>query len=173
MIAAYRMKVHRGQVGRVLAGYSTGGRCFGYRSVMENTPADSSGNTIAAGVKWEVVEDEAKTILRIYELFADGLGAGKIARLLNDEKVPGPSKSRIAASESTWNINRVSRILRNEKYRGVVVWNRTTKVIHPGTGKVEVRMNPIEAIIRVDVPHLRIVPDELWGRVQSRLLPTN
>jgi site-specific DNA recombinase len=60
-------------------------------------------------------------------------------------------------------------MLRNERYRGVFVWNRTKKERNPETGRKTSRPRPESDWKRVDVPEWRIVSDEMWERVQSRI----
>jgi site-specific DNA recombinase len=54
-----------------------------------------------------------------------------------------------------------------ELYRGVVVWNRSQKIVRGGTKKQ--RRRETDEWVRVDAPDQRIVSDELWHRVHSRL----
>lgn len=51
---------------------------------------------------------------------------------------------------------------------GVLVWNRQNFRKAPSTGKRVSRPNPESEWIRTDVPHLRIVDDELWLAVKDR-----
>ena len=39
---------------------------------------------------------------------------------------------------------------------------------HPDTGKRLARINPREAWITIDVPHLRIIDDTLWQAAKAR-----
>jgi DNA invertase Pin-like site-specific DNA recombinase len=95
-----RMKhrVHRGQKGRVLGGFTSGSRCFGYRSVKILAPDVIEAKTHAdyLGARWVVVDSEAATIRRIYRMFADGRSVWQITCTLNAEKVPAARKPRIA-----------------------------------------------------------------------------
>ena len=59
-------------------------------------------------------------------------------------------------------------MLRNERYRGFFVWNRTRKERNPETGRKTSRPRPESDWKRVDVPEWRIVSDELWERAQAR-----
>ena len=78
-------KTHRGLEGRVRAGRSAGGLCYGYR-VIRQFQAD--GPT-AAGMR--AIEDaEAIVVRRIFTDYAGGLSPRTIARALNQAKVPGP-----------------------------------------------------------------------------------
>src|SRR5690606_27911613 len=47
-------------------------------------------------------------------------------------------------------------------------WNRQRFVKDPSTGKRQARPNPQEAWITEDVPHLRIIDEDLWTRVKAR-----
>jgi site-specific DNA recombinase len=69
--------------------HHTGGRVFGYRSVKD-----------VDGVKLEIVESEAATIRRMFELYSKGQSLKRIAFLLNGEgvKSPQPQKGRISQS---------------------------------------------------------------------------
>jgi hypothetical protein len=49
-----------------------------------------------------------------------------------------------------------------------MVWNRLRYVKNPDTGKRVSRLNPSSEWITTDVPHLRIVPDELWSTAKDR-----
>ena len=48
-----------------------------------------------------------------------------------------------------------------------MVWNRLRYVKNPDTGKRVSRLNPSSEWITTDVPHLRIVPDELWSAAKD------
>ena len=60
-------------------------------------------------------------------------------------------------------------ILRNERYRGVMIWNRTRKVRDPRTGRRVNRRRPQSEWKVFQAPQLRIIPEELWKQVQDRL----
>ena len=49
-----------------------------------------------------------------------------------------------------------------------MVWNRLRYVKNPDTGKRVSRLNPSSEWITTEVPHLRIVPDELWSFAKER-----
>ena len=56
-------------------------------------------------------------------------------------------------------------MLRNERYRGVLVWGRREKTYRRGT-KVRLRTDPREWVVAAR-PELRIISDELWLAVQG------
>lgn len=170
-----RHRVRRGQEGRVRAGYTSGSRCFGYRSVpvLNSERPDLQGRAAFLGHRWEIIESQAVTIRYIYSLYADGLSDYEICIKLNQENVPAARKPRIGPQHTVWNCSLIKRILQNDKYIGKRIWNKTSQVIHPVTGKTETRKNPPEQWVHTEVPDLRIVPDELWNRVQDRLKIVN
>jgi hypothetical protein len=150
-------KTHRGMQGRALEGLATGGRCFGYRS------ATGENGTM----RLEREPAEAETVRRIFELYRSGQSLKRIAWMLNAEGVisPQPQKGRFSRS---WCTSSVRTILKNERYLGRLVWNKTRKLRVPGTGRRVYRPRPESEWITKDAPHLRIVPDELWTGVQHR-----
>ena len=156
-------KVKRGMQGRVLAGKSAGGIPYGYRTVKK---FDAEGNLIRGDR--EIVDEQAEIILRILESYASGMSPKAIAKELNDEGVPSPTKKQWSQSSINGHRQRGTGILNNEAYVGVLVWNRQKFVKNPSTGKREPRFNPQEEWVLYDVPEWRIVPQELWDRVKER-----
>ena len=151
-------KTHRGLEGRALLGFATGGRCFGYRSVRQQ---DGSA-------RLEIKLDEASTVTRIFQMYADGYGLKRIAHRLNSEKITSPQPQRGRPSRS-WASSSVRSVLYNEKYTGRVIWNRSRKVRVPGTGRTVHRPRPKDDWVCVDAPHLQIVAPELWNAVRRRM----
>jgi hypothetical protein len=70
------------------------------------------------------------------------------------------------------NWRRGTGILNNELYIGRLVWNRQRFVKDPDTGRRQARLNPSEEWVIEEVPHLRIINDELWERVKARQTAT-
>ncbi len=60
-------------------------------------------------------------------------------------------------------------ILRNPLYTGRLQWNRSHTVVDPVSGTEVWRPKAGEDWVETAVPHLRIVPDELWQAAQARL----
>jgi site-specific DNA recombinase len=149
-------KTHRGLEGRALEGFHTGGRCFGYRN--ESTPE---------GVRLAVDPAEAAVVVRIFELSANGMALKSIAKTLNAEAVP-PPRLRKGKTRATWCPTAIRAILRNSIYAGKQVWNRSRFVKRPGTNKRVARPRPQSEWITAERPELRIVPEDLWQRVQER-----
>ena len=104
-----RHRVLRGQEGRVRQGFASGSRCFGYRSVPVGDPTrpDLQGRAATLGCKWVIIESEAATIRRIYELYANGLSDFRIVLKLNQgggSMLPGsPGSARtVHFGTRTW-----------------------------------------------------------------------
>jgi site-specific DNA recombinase len=60
-------------------------------------------------------------------------------------------------------------LLRNELYIGRLVWRRRINAKDPMSGARVRRDNQPGSHLVIEVPHLRIIDDELWRRVQARL----
>lgn len=162
-------KVHRGQEGRTLKGLLAGGRCYGYRNVPIEDPTRTGkyGRPAVSGVALQINEEEATVVRSIFQLYADGTGLAAIAKKLNAEAILAPQPPRTRQVRA-WAYSSVYEMLRNERYRGVLVWNRTRKERNPETGRKTSRPRPEAEWLRVDVPEWRIVSEELWQAVQKR-----
>jgi len=71
---------------------------------------------------------------------------------------------------STINGHRTRRngILQNDLYAGQQIYNRVRMLKVPENGKRISRVNPREEWVVVDVPELRIVPDDPWNNAQLK-----
>jgi site-specific DNA recombinase len=156
-------KVRRGQAGRARAGLTSCGLGYGYRVTRLYDPA---GEPVRG--HREIEPDEAAVIRRIFQEYADGKSALAIAAALNREGIPAPRGGAWGASTIQGNRARGSGILNNEAYAGVLIYNRTTFVKHPDTGKRLSRDNPESSWLRQNAPELRIVDAETWRRVKVR-----
>jgi site-specific DNA recombinase len=143
-IARLRAKVQAGQMGRVLAGFHVGSIPYGYRGVtVENLDSGPAiGRAATKGTILEVIENEAEVIRRIFQLYADGHSMWAICVELNLEKVPSPRNVHSGKQTSEWSRDAIKRILHNEKYRGVNVWNISHQKKHPKTGAITKEYKP-------------------------------
>ena len=162
-LSGLREKVHRGQEGRVLQALHPGGKCYGYRNIPIEDPTRMGkyGRPVVSGVRLEIIPEQAVVIRRIFGMSARGVGFETIAKRLNREDVPTPNE--------VWNKYTIRSMIYNERYRGVVVWNRTQKTMNPETGRKVSKPRPNEEWQRKEIPEHRIVPEELWNGVHSRL----
>ena len=151
-------KTRRGLRGRVEQGRSGGGLCYGYR-IVEN--GERGGR--------EIHQAEAAVVRRIFADFAAGKSPRRIAAELNREGIPGPGGRPWGDTTIRGHALRGTGVLRNELYVGRLVWNRLRYTKDPATGRRVSRINPREDWICRDVPELRILDDNLWNCVQTRL----
>ncbi len=156
-------KTHRGLRGRVEAGKSGGGICYGYDVVQMH---DDAGERIRG--EREINEAEAGIVRRIFREFAAGTSPRAIARRLNDEGIPGAKGRLWSDSVLRGHARRGTGLLNNELYIGRLVWNRQRFMKNPDTGKRVARINPPEEWIVTEVPELRIVDDGLWQAAKAR-----
>ena len=150
-------KTHRALEGLALRGLHTGGNCYGYRNVRSQD-----------GVRLEINDAEATVIRRIFEMAASGNSLKTIAKTLNSERI-SPPRPRARKRYGTWCPTAIHAMLRRELYIGRVVWNRSRFVKAPGSNTRLRRPRPQSEWCIVERPELRIISDELWGRVQERL----
>ena len=158
-----RDKTRRGQLGRVLQGKTPGGKAYGYDVVPPADPA-SKGNRGERRIN----PTEAPIVTRIFKEYADGLSPRAIAKRFNAEGLPGPGGRTWRDTTIRGQFERGTGILNNPVYVGRLVWNRTSYVKNPKTGKRVARINPPDQHEVVAVPDLRILSDELWDKVKAR-----
>jgi DNA invertase Pin-like site-specific DNA recombinase len=158
-------KTKRGLAGQLERGFSTGGRIYGYRTVAVVDPSgrcDPNGQPALLGKRLEVDPAEALIVVRIFTQYAEGCGVPTILRRLNQNGVAAPRGQRL------WAPNAVRRMLGNERYRGVQIWGQRTWQRVPTTNRKVARAVPRADWCVKEQPHLRIVSEDLWQRVQDR-----
>ncbi len=147
------VSVKRGRDGRVLEGLIPGKCAYGYSKV----PGQPGVRAIDA--------DKAKIVLRIFNEYAEGNSTRDICDRLMTEGVQSPTGG-------LWNHQKLisggafGGMLGNQLYIGKLIWNAFKQIKNPENGKRNNRRST-EKPLEVDVPHLRIVPQELWDRVQA------
>ncbi len=152
-----RQKTKRGQLAALEKGKVAGGRCYGY-------------DVLPGGKGERAVNDEqAAVVRRIFNEYAEGRSADDIAKGLNAERVPSPRGKSWRANTILGGSKDSTGVLRNELYRAVFVFNRHEYVKSPDTGERLARHNDKSQWLRQDMPHLRIVDDATWNRVNERL----
>ena len=118
-----------------------------------------------AGGRVRVInEREAVVVRQIFDLYLAGHGVRGISKLLNEQHAPCPRPQQGRAAG--WSPATVWAALKREDYHGQVVSNRTKKRNRWGQKRPTAR--PEGEWIRVTVPQLRIVEEELWLVVQTR-----
>lgn len=161
-----KAETHRGLEGRALAGFSAGGRVYGYKTVPEPNPQDPQHPRMQP-----VIDDEqALMVRRIFQMFVDGMALKAIADTLNKEGVPAPydKLGYEKANGKGWPHTTVRNMLKNERYIGKIVWNQSKWVSKPNQkGKKRVPRPPEEHVVK-DCPHLAIISPELWEAAQAK-----
>ena len=88
-------KTRRGLRGRVEAGKSGGGLCYGYKVVR------AGGNPVVDTGEQQINDHEAAVVRRIFHDYASGVSPEAIAKRLNAEGVRGPVGMRGDQARST------------------------------------------------------------------------
>ncbi|MCL4676982.1 MAG: recombinase family protein [Alphaproteobacteria bacterium] len=157
-------KTRRGLRGRVEHGKSGGGIAYGYDVVKR---FDAQGQALRGDRTIHAAQ--AEVVVRIFEDYARrNLSPKAIAAQLNREGIKCPSGKAWGQSTINGNRRRGTGLLNNELYIGQLVWNRQRFIKDPATGRRVTRLNDESALIRQDLPELRIVPQELWEAAKAR-----
>jgi site-specific DNA recombinase len=163
-----KKKTLRGQLGQKDRGFFVGERTFGYRSVpVGELRMDKKGRPRPDGYTKEINPTEAAIVLRIFKEFADGRSQTSIVQTLNEEGIPGAHRQG-----NKWSPSTVHRILTSEKYIGKWVWNRTGSRKDPTSGRRRPFEKPESEWKIHEDEALRIIPKDLWKKVQARKAET-
>ncbi|MBQ5890257.1 MAG: recombinase family protein [Clostridia bacterium] len=120
---------------------------LGYRKGADGTP--------------EIIPDEAAIVKRIYALFMQGKTTGAIARILTAEGIPTPG------GKQKWAVSTIESILKNEKYRGDAILQKTFTVDF-----LQKKMKPNEGEVPqyyVQNSHPAIIEPAEWDLVQAEM----
>lgn len=154
-------KIRRGQRGTVSRGRSPGGLAYGYDVV----PQLGENGQLVRGLR-TINAEQAAVVLRIYREYLAGVGPKAIAIGLNRDGVPSPRGGEWRASAILGSRARGLGVLHNPIYAGRYLYNRVTMKRDPETRRRVSRVNAAEDRLSIDMPELRIVPEELWQAVQ-------
>ena len=109
----------------------------------------------------EIVPEEAVIVKRIYAMFMQGKTTCSIARTLTAEGIPTPG------GKQKWSASTVESILKNEKYRGDAILQKTFTVDF-----LQKKLKPNEGEVPqyyVHNSHPAIIPPEEWNLVQAEM----
>ena len=120
------------------------------------------GYDVAEDKTYIINTNEAKIVSIIFNMYANGNSYKEIANILNAEGYRTKTGKK-------FNKNSFYDILRNEKYKGIYVFNKTAKQL-PGSKRTHRKHKKESEIIRIDGGMPRIVSDELWDKVRDRML---
>lgn len=153
-------RVKRGHRSAAKDGRAIGGVAYGYLVLDE--PDEHGG-------KRGIDETKAKVVLRVFKDLAAGMSPHAVCSALNGEGVPAPSGKLWRPKVITGHPGLKHGIARNPLYVGKLVYGKTNSRLIASTGKIKVTAGPTSEQIIKDLPHLRIVPDDLWQEVQEIL----
>lgn len=105
-------------------------------------------------------QEEAKRVERIFNEYMAGNGVFKIAKILNEEKIP-------TVTGAKWSQATIYGILRNEKYKGDTKLQKTYTKDH--LSKKKCRNNGEVDSFYVEDNHSPIISKEIWDKVQVEM----
>ncbi len=152
-------RTHEHLLTKARRGLVVGGRVYGY----DNVEVKEGDRRVR--VEYRINESEAKIVREIFRRYAEGQGLRRIAQDLQMRGVPAPKAGRRGIG--VWSYLNIREMLRRDRYRGRIVWGRHEKTYRGGT-KVRIRRQS-DQWVKLDVPELRIVDDEVWQIVQRKV----
>ena len=151
----------RGLEMRVVDGYSTGHCPYGYRSFPTKTQT-VKGVERGSHFEIKIHEEEAKVIVKIFELYVGGMGTKKIAEFLNEQGIPSPSRGK----NLRWVQKTIYSFLKQEKYFGKWKYRHSKVIRNPMIDKLAQQSRPQDEWLDAIREELRIVPIDLQGNVE-------
>lgn len=109
--------------------------------------------------KYVLNEHEAETVRMIYQLYDEGFGYGEIINKLN-------AQGYQTKSGNPFGKNSLYDLIRNERYKGVFVYNQHTRRKSNGSRTRSYKKD--EEIIRIPGGIPAIVSEDLWRRCNDR-----
>lgn len=144
--------------------HTTNNAIYGYRKSEEDKN------------QWEIDEEAAEVVRRIYRMSLDGKGPYEIARILSEEKIERPSYYLAKRGLGTWRGNNnssipyvwrgatVRDILSKPEYMGHTVNFRTYKDSYKDK---KIKKAPKEEWVIFEHTQEAIIPEEMWTKVQE------
>lgn len=122
-------------------------------------------------------ENAAEVVRRIYDWYMEGYGTQHIAHMLNENRIPNPTKYKqqsglnyknpsIKNEIGLWNKTTVKRILKNEMYVGNMVQGIRRKVSYKSK---KIISTPEDEWIKVEATHEPIISKDIFEEVQKRM----
>jgi hypothetical protein len=144
---------------------------FGYRNVDVTRGVDAHGRPLRSHVDRTIDAAEAVVVRRIFDLYAGGHGLKRLAKLLNAEGAMSPRpfvrrSDKIAPPVGHWTPSTLRTVLARPVLRRRHVEPQQEEIVM-GQGRPTPR--PDEDRIEAAREDLRIIPEEIWTRVHSRV----
>lgn len=125
-------------------------------------------------------EDTRWIVEKIFDLAAHGMGAAKIRRTLDEERIPTPAwlnyqrygtfahifEGQPESKQHQWTTSNIKTILSNEVYIGNSVHNKQSTISFKNKKKVR---KPKDEWMTVEGTHEPIVPMELWEQAHAHI----
>lgn len=155
-------KVCRGMADAFMLGKNIYAAAFGYKlvpAVVNGNPIyDKDGDQVMVKV---IDEEEAHWVREVFRLLVEErMSPEKIAQRFAELKVGG---------SAAWGRAQIIKILNRELYFGYEYYGKTYQIRDSDTGKVTVKHRPREEWKRREVPHLRLISDEMGQKATERL----
>ena len=126
------------------------------------TPSNFMGYDLSEDKKHLVInEEEAKTVRLIFDLYDSGMGTGNIAKYLRKNGI------KTVRGTLNWNTTTIIGMLRNEKYMGDLLLQKTYTVDYLTHKRRENKGQ--RQRYKVEGAHEPIISLEQWNRVQARI----
>lgn len=109
-----------------------------------------------------IVPEEAEIVKRIFRLYLEGYSTGKIAKHLEEQGI------KTATGQDKWHSTVIDKMLRNEKYMGDALLQKTYTVDF--MTKKKVKNTGLVPQYYVEDDHEAIIPKELFYRVQEEMM---
>jgi hypothetical protein len=109
---------------------------------------------------------EATVVRKVYDLYAARLGLPTIAHRLNAELLPAPRAQQ--DRKAGWFPSSLHSMLRRSLYRGELVHGQRRNLGTDPDGRTLHGIWPESEWVRVPVPHLRIVSQDVAEKVDAR-----
>ena len=109
-----------------------------------------------------IVPEEAEIVKLIFRLYLEGYSTGKIAKHLEEQGI------KTATGQGKWHSTVIDKMLRNEKYMGDALLQKTYTVDF--MTKKKVKNTGIVPQYYVEDDHEAIIPKELFYRVQEEVM---
>lgn len=147
-------KIRRHHLARAKQGHVMGMITYGYRGVA-GQPGEREKDPQTAAI-----------VLRIFTDYASGVKPREIAQGLTRDKIPSPTGTETWSHQTLLGGGGKSGLLRNALYIGKLVYNKSKNVRDPDGG-ITTRSNPERDHVSTEVPHLRIIDQNLWNAAQA------
>lgn len=129
---------------------------------VANAPYGYRKTTVDKHPTLEIVEEEARFVRMMYDMYLSGSGCTKIARHVN---ALGAHPRRAAS----FNRSTVAMILRNPTYAGKIVWNQKSHIKKGSKGNLKhiTIYNPREKWLITEGRHPAIIEPKLYDQAQD------